>query len=157
MELGAFFKNDGPGAGDIAEDLAVDEGGGGGDRAKKLDAGTFFDAEIPAEDFSDDFPVAADDQVARAFDRASEFAKHGEVVALEGDAGDDAGFLDHHVAAGLDAAVPVLGDVIVDEADVIAAFRALARLGFGDGGVSEVAVKARDVTRRLDGIENPHE
>ena len=134
VELGAFFEGDGAGAGDLAADLAVDGGGGGGDGIEELDAGAFFDAEMAALDGADDFAVAADDEIAGAFDRAGEFAEDGEVVAAQGDAGDGAGFLDDHVAAGLDAAVPVFGDFVIQQADVAAAFRALAGLGFGDGG-----------------------
>ena len=89
VEVGAFFEGDGAGAGDLAADLAVDGGGGGGDGIEELDARAFFHAEVAAVDGADDFAVAADDEVAGAFDRAGEFAEHGEVVAAEGGAGDE--------------------------------------------------------------------
>ena len=71
--------------------------------------------------------MTADDQVTGAFHRAGEFAKDGEIVALDGGSGKDSGFVNHHIAARLDAAVPIVGNVVVEQADVAAAFRALAQ------------------------------
>ncbi len=142
MELSAFFQGDGAGAGDLAADGTVDEGGGGGNGIEELDAGSFFHTEVVAANFTDDFPVAADNKITRTLDGSGEFAEDGEVAALEGDAGDHASFLDDDITAGLDAAVPVLGDVVVHEADVAAAFWTLAGLRFAAGGVGVTAVEA---------------
>ena len=79
------------------------------------------------------------------------------MVALECDARDDTGFLNDDVAAGLDPAVPGLVDFIIEEADITAAFRALAGLCLGDGGVRVAAREARDLARRLGGIQEAHQ
>ena len=89
-----FLQGDGAGAGNLAADVAVDAGGGGGDGVEEFDAGAFFDPQVAAVDGADDLAVAADDEIAGAFDRAGEFAEHGEVVAADGDAADRAGLLD---------------------------------------------------------------
>ena len=157
LEVGALLKGDGAGAEDLAADVAVDEGAGGGDRIEELDAGAFLNAQVPAVHGTDDFAMAADDEVAGAFHGSGEFAEDGEVMAAEGDAGDDAGFLDHDVAAGLDAAVPMLVDLVVEQADVAAAFRALAGLCVPDGGVGIAATEAGDFPRWLGGVEKPHQ
>ena len=132
MEAGTFLQGDGAGAGYLATDLAVDGGGGCGDGIEEFDSCCFFHAEVPALHGADDFAMAADDEVARALDGAGEGSEHGEVVTAECGAGDGAGFLDDHVATGLDSAVPMLGDVIVQKADVAAALGALAGLGLGN-------------------------
>src|SRR6478735_3521784 len=85
LELGAFFEGDGTGAGNLTANLAINEGGGGGDWIEELDTGTFFDPEVFAGNLADDFAVAADDQIAGALDGAGEFAQHGEVVAEDCD------------------------------------------------------------------------
>lgn len=132
-------------------------GGLGGDGVEKFDACAFFDAEFAAADFTGDFAVAADGEVAGAFDGAGQLADDGEVMTLECDAGDAACFLDDDIAASLNASVPDFRDLVIKQADVAAAFRALAGLRFGDGFVAVAAVETGDVARWLDGIEQPHE
>lgn len=90
LEVGSFGEGDRSGAGDLAADLAVDNGGAGGDRVEELDAHALFDAEPAAVDFSGDFPMAADDEITGAFRAGGQFAEDGQMVALEGDAGNDA-------------------------------------------------------------------
>lgn len=148
--MGAFFEGNGTAARDLAADVAVDGGGGCGDRVEEFDASAFFHPKIPAMHSADDFSVAADDEISGTFDRAGEFAEHGEVVAAERGTCDDAGFLDDYIAASLDTAVPVVGDFIVKQADVTAAFRALTGLCLGDGGKGVSAIEATDITGWLE-------
>lgn len=61
----------------MTTDVAVNEGAAGGDRIQEFHAGSFFDTKIPAVHFTNDFTVAADDQVTGAIDRAGEFTKDG--------------------------------------------------------------------------------
>ena len=157
LKAGAFFEGDRAGAEDLAADVAVDAGRLGGDGVEELDAHSFFHAEVAAENAADNLTAAADDDLAGAFHRAGELADDGEVVALDVRAGDDSGFLDDDIATSLDAAVPRGGDVVVQQADVAAAFRALAGLGLADGGVGVAAVEAGDLARWLDRIEQPHQ
>jgi hypothetical protein len=57
---------------------------------EELDAGFFFDAKGLAADVTDDFPTAADDEVAGALGGACEGAENGEMMAAQGGAGDRA-------------------------------------------------------------------
>ena len=74
VEERAFFESDRTGAIDLPPYLAINGGGDGGDWIEKLDPRAFFDSQVPALDRADDLAVAADDEVARAFDRSGEFA-----------------------------------------------------------------------------------
>lgn len=153
VELCAFFEDDGTGARDLAADLAVDGGGGGGDGVEEFDTCAFFNAEIMALNGADDLSVTADDEIPGAFDGTGEFAKHGEVVAAERDSGDHSGFLDGYVAASLNQAVPVTCDIIIQQTNITTAFRALAGLRLGDRGKRMTAIEATDVTgwpKRID-------
>ena len=153
VELGAFFEGDGTGAGNLAADVAIDGGGDGGDRVEEFDACAFFDTEIAAFDGADDFSVAADDKIPGAFDGAGEFTEDGEVMAAERGTYDYAGFLDRHIAAGLDQAVPVTSDIIIQQTNIAAAFRALAGLRLGDGGEGVTAIEATNITGRPERID----
>ncbi len=155
--MGSFFQGDGTRAGNLPADVAIDESGGGIDRIEELDTRAFFHPEVPAGHLADDFAVAADDEVSAAFDGARQFAENGEVVALQRHAGDGSAFLNNDIAAGLDAAVPLFGDVVVDQADVAAALRALARLCLTDGGIGMAAGVSMDRAGRFDRIEKPHQ
>jgi hypothetical protein len=64
LKVSAFFEGDGSAAENLPADVAVYEGCGSGDGAEKLDAGTFFHAQFFAGYLTNDFPVAADDEVA---------------------------------------------------------------------------------------------
>ncbi len=64
LEVGTLFEGDGPGAVNLAADVAIDEGGGGVDGIEELDAGALFHSEVPAIHLADDFTVAADDEVS---------------------------------------------------------------------------------------------
>ena len=57
-------------------------------------------------------------------------------------AGDGTLFLDMHIAACFDAAVPRLVDLVIDETDIGAALRALAGLGFTDRFELVIATEA---------------
>lgn len=76
-------------------------------------------------------------------------------MALERDPGDDPGLGDGDIAASLDAAIPLAGDVVVLQADVAAALRTLGGLGLAAGGVSVATAKASDLTRRLVRLKEP--
>lgn len=78
-----------------------------------------------------------------------EAAQYCEVMTGYGGIAYGSIFTNRDVAAGLDAAVPSFVDIIVDEADVFAAFRALAGLGFRDGLECVLAAEARDFPRRV--------
>lgn len=113
LKMGALCQRHRTGAGDLTADISVNESGAGSDGIEKLDTGSSFHTEVPTSHFSDDFSVTADDEIAAAFDRAGKFAKHGEIVALKGNSGDRAGFLDHHITARLDSAVPIFRDFVI--------------------------------------------
>lgn len=155
--MSAFFESDGPGAGNLAADVPVDKGGDGGDGVEKLDPGTLFHPQVTAAHLANDFAVAADDQIPAAFDRAGQFTQHGEVVALQGDTRNRAGFTNDNVATGLDAAVPRLGNRVIDEADVTAALGALAGLGLEGAMVRMATIEAPDLALGPHRIEPAHQ
>ena len=157
LEVGTLFQSDSSGAENLAADVAIDEGGGGVNRVQKFDARAFFNPQVAAGNLADDFSMTADNEIATAFDGAGEFTEHGEIVALQGDPGDRTGFLDDHVTASLDTAVPWLGDFVIDQADVAAAFGALAGLRFRNRGVGIGAGETADLTGRLGRVEQAHE
>lgn len=68
-------------------------------------------------------------------------------MAADGDAGNNAGFLNDYVATGFDPFIPRLGDLVVREADVAATFRALSGLGFMYRPVVVTAVEADHLSR----------
>jgi len=155
--MGALFKSDGTGAGNLPADVAINEGGNSGDGVEELDSCAFFHPEVPAVHFTDDFSMAADDQISAAFDGAGQFTKDGEVVALEGGTGDGTGFTDDHIATCLYAAVPRFCDVVIEETDVAAALGALAGLGFKRSVVVVPATEAADLTLRSNRVEPAHQ
>jgi len=114
------------------------------DGVEEFDACAAFDAELAAVDDSEDFAVAADGEVTGALDGAGEVTEDEEVVALDGDAGDGAGFSDGDVAAGLDSAVPDFVDLVVLHADVASAAGALAGLCFAEDFEDLSALEAGD-------------
>lgn len=156
LEAGALFKGDGSGAQKLAPDIAVDAGCFRSDRVDELDTGSFFDAQMAADHVTDDFAAAADDEFAGAFHGAGKLTDEGQVVALDVRTGDRTGFLDHDIAASLDATVPMGGDVVVQQADVAAALGTLTGLGLADGGEGVAALEASDLAGWPDRIEQAH-
>ena len=157
LEAGAFFEGDGAAAGDLAADVAIDNGGGGGDGVEKFDAHALFDAEVAALDGADDFPMVADDDIPGAYDGGGQFAQDGEMVAAQRDSGDRTGFLDDHIATGLDPAVPWAGDVVIEQADVATTLRTLTGLRFGHRGERMTAIETGDFPGRFRGVEQAHQ
>ena len=155
--MGALFKSDGTGAGNLPADVAINEGGDGVDGIEELDSRAFFDPEVPAVHFADDFPMAADDEISAAFDGAGQLTEDGEVMALEGGAGDGAGFADDHIATRLNSAVPRFCDVVIDEAHVAAALGALAGLGFERTVIVVRAIEAADLALGPHRVQPTHE
>lgn len=145
-EGGFFLKVKFAGAGEIAGDLAVDDGVLAVDGVRELDLGAFFDDEAFAAHLAHDFSVAADDEVSGAIDPAGKLAEHGEVVAADGNAGDGGLFLDGDVSARLDAAVPVIADVVVLEPDVGTAGWTEGGAGLGGCLVFAIAFEALDIS-----------
>ncbi len=68
MKLSPFFEGDDTSAGNLTADLTIDVGAGSGDGIEKLDFGTAFDAELAAGNFTKNFTVAANDEVAGTID-----------------------------------------------------------------------------------------
>lgn len=153
VELGAFFENDGTGAGNLTTDMAVDGGGDRGDGVEEFDTCAFFNAEIMALNGADDFAVTADDEIPGAFDRTGEFAKHGEVVATQRGSRDYAGFLDCYVATSLDQTVPVTCNFIIQQTNITTAFRTLTGLCLGDRRERMATVEATDITGWFERID----
>ena len=157
MQACPFLESDGAGARDLTADLAIDAGGVGIDGIEEFDARAFFHPQAIAENGADNLSVIADDEVAGALDGAGERAEDGEVVAAQGGAGDDAGFLNDHIATGFDAAVPASGDFVIYQTNVTTTFRALAGLGFGDGGECISAFETANRPRWFGGVDQSHE
>lgn len=152
-EAGAFFEDDGTVAEDLAFDLAVDVREFGVDGVEEFDADAALDAELTALHVANDSTGAADDQVTRAFDRGDEFAENEQVMALDEGPGKGTAFEDGDVAAGLDATVPGLLDLVVLHAEVAAAAGALAGLGLGEDLEDFTALE----TGNFDGRLAPHQ
>lgn len=153
VKLGSFFKSDRTGAGNLAAHLAIDSGAGSGDGMQKLDARALLYTKLAAANRTADLATTANDQVSGAIDIRSECTEHGEVMTANSDAGNRASLADHHVTTRLDACVGMRGDLVVDEAGVAAALRALAGLGLGDGAELVAATEADDLTWRLGGAQ----
>ena len=100
------------------------------------------------------FAVAANDQIADAMDRAVRFTDEREVITGEALSGESACFLDVDIAASLDDAFAVIRNVVINEADISAAFWALTGLSFSECLEAVIAGKAFSLTRRFDGKEN---
>ncbi len=145
LEAGIFFQDNGAGAEYLAEHVAMESGGMGMNGLHELHAYGFLDAEGAAVDGAGDASAGADDEIAGAIGVAVESAKKGEVVAAYGGIAYGCIFADGDVSARLDAAVPDFIDVVIDQADIFAALRALAGLGFGDGVEGMAAAEAGDI------------
>lgn len=156
VELSAFFESDGAGTGNLAADLTIDHDAVGGDELEKFDTGAFFHAQFSAGERAGNPAVSADDNVARALDIGGKSAEHGEMVAAHGDATERSSFANDHIAARFNAGVGMLDDLVVGQADVAAAFRALARLGFRDGIEGLVAAETNDFARWFRGLKQAH-
>ena len=157
MEAGAFPESDGTGTGDLATDLTFDSGGGGSDGIEEFDACALGDAEVAAMDDADDFSMSADEEITRAMDGTGQFTERREMVATQRGSSDRTGFLDHHIAAGLDPAIPWLGDLVIEQTDVAATLRTLAGLRFANRGEGMVAIEANDLPRGFHGVKQAHQ
>lgn len=68
-------------------------------------------------------------------------------MATNGDAGNDAAFLNDYIATGFDPFIPRFGDFVVSEADIAATFGALSGLRFMDRPVVVATVEADHLSR----------
>lgn len=141
-EGGAFFQGEFTPAGDVTSDEAVNGAFVRLDGGEEFDFGAAFDEEALADDVSAYFSVPTHGEVAGAFDISGEFAFDGEVMTLDGFAGDDALFVDEDVAAGLDTAGVDGLDVMALEGDHAATFPALSGVREGVGEVTISALEA---------------
>ena len=78
-------------------------------------------------------------------------------MALNVDAGNGPGLLNHDVSTGLDATVPVGGDFMIQQADVATALGALTGLCFADGRVGVGTIETGDLAGWFGRVEKPHQ
>lgn len=78
-------------------------------------------------------------------------------MATESATGDDSVFLNHDVTAGFDSAIPDFVDLVVQQADVATALRALARLCFTGGGVGVAAIETGNLARWSARVQETHQ
>jgi hypothetical protein len=149
LEAGFFFEYDRAGAEKLAEHVAMEHSRVGVDGLHEFDHRGFFHAEGAAADRAGDPTAGANHKITGAIDIAVESSKNCEVMAAHGRVADSGVFSNDDVAARLDTAVQNVIHIIVDEANVFAALRALAGLCFCDGMEGMGASEAKDIARGL--------
>ena len=106
---------------------------------------------------ANDFPMGSDEEIPRAIDGSGQFPDDREMVAANRGTRDRAGFLDDHIAAGFDPAVPGLGDLVIQQANITTALRALAGLRFTNRGELMPAIETSDLPGWFHRVKQAHQ